>query len=185
MSRLKKRYVEQVKSELQKKFNYSNPMKVPQLRKVVINMGIAEASKDKNTTQACVNELTLITGQKPIIMKAKKAISNFKLRKGQPIGIKVTLRGVRMYDFLDRFFNIVCPRIRDFRGFESKCDGRGNYSLGLDDHQMFPELNLDEVKRAQGMHISFVTTASNDEECVELLRQLGLPFKNIPVLVAS
>src|ERR1700693_5063109 len=158
MSRLKKRFLEKVKPELQEKFQYSNPMKVPALQKIVINMGIAEASKDKNSIQDCVKELTVLSGQKPIITKAKKAISNFKLREGQPIGIKVTLRGVRMYDFIDRFFNIVCPRIRDFRGFPTKCDGRGNYSLGIDDHQVFPELNLDEVKRAQGMHITFVTS---------------------------
>lgn len=185
MSRLKKVYKDKVKAELHKKFNYANPMMVPSLRKIVINMGIAEASKDKNTTQDCVKELTAISGQKPIITKAKKAISNFKLRKGQAIGIKVTLRGSRMYDFLDRFCNIAAPRIRDFRGFPIKCDGRGNYTLGLDDHQVFTELNLDEVKRAQGMHITFVTTAQTDEECVELLRLLGLPFKNLPVAVAA
>lgn len=185
MSRLKKRYLEEVKAQLQSKFGYDNPMKIPALRKVVINMGIAEASKDKNTIQACVNEMTALSGQKPIITKAKKAISNFKLREGQPIGIKVTLRGVRMYEFIDRFFNIVCPRIRDFRGFPTKCDGRGNFSLGLDDQQVFPEINLDDVKRAQGMHITFVTSAHNDEECIELLRLLGLPFKNLPVSVAA
>lgn len=185
MSRLKKKYLEEVKSELQKKFAYSNPNMMPALKKVVLNMGIAEASKDKNTIQDCVKELALITGQKPIIIKAKKAISNFKLREGQPIGIKVTLRGQRMYDFIDRLFNIVSPRIRDFRGFPTKCDGRGNYSLGLEDQQVFPELNLDEVKRSQGMHITFVTSASKDEECVELLRLLGLPFKNLPVSVAA
>lgn len=185
MSRLKKKYLEEVKGELQKKFGYANPMMIPTLEKVVINMGIAEASKDKNTTQDCVKELTALSGQKPIITKAKKAISNFKLREGQPIGVKVTLRGVRMYDFIDRFFNIVCPRIRDFRGFPVKCDGRGNFSLGLDDQQVFPEINLDEVKRAQGMNITFVTTAQTDEECVELLRLLGLPFKNLPISVAA
>lgn len=185
MSRLKKRYLEEVKSEMLKKFGYSNPMKVPSLRKVVINMGIAEASKEKNAIQDCINELTMITGQKPIVTKAKKAISNFKLREGQPIGLKVTIRGLRMYDFIDRFFNIVTPRIRDFRGFPTKCDGSGNYTLGLDDQQVFPELNLDEVKRAQGMHITFVTSAQTDEECVELLRLLGLPFKNLPVSVAA
>lgn len=160
-------------------------MMIPGLKKVVINMGIAEASKDKNTVQACVKELEALSGQKPIITKARKAISNFKLREDQPIGIKVTLRGVRMYEFLDRFFNIVCPRIRDFRGFPSKCDGSGNYSLGLDDQQVFPEINLDEVKKTQGMHITFVTSAKTDEECVELLRLLGLPFKNLPITVAA
>jgi large subunit ribosomal protein L5 len=184
MSRLMKRYLDVVKSEMQKKFEYANPMMNPRLLKVVINMGIAEASKDKNAMQDCIKELTLLSGQKPIITKAKKAISNFKLREKQPIGLKVTLRGLRMFDFIDRFFNIVCPRIRDFRGFESKCDGRGNFSLGLEDQQVFPEINLDEVKRSQGMNISFVTSAKTDEECVELLRLLGLPFKNLPIAVA-
>jgi len=148
-------------------------------------MGIAEASKDKNAIQDCVKELTLLSGQKPIITKARKAISNFKLREKQPIGIKVTLRGIRMYDFLDRFVNIVCPRIRDFRGFSITCDGRGNYTLGLVDQQIFPEINLDEVKRTQGMHITFVTSAKTDEECIELLRLLGVPFKNLPISVAA
>lgn len=185
MSRLKKRYKEEIKKTLQEKFSYSNPMKIPALNKVVINMGIAEASKDKNQIQDCIKEMTALSGQKPIVVKAKKAISNFKLREGQPIGIKVTLRGKRMYDFIDRFFNIVCPRVRDFRGFSIKCDGRGNYSLGLDDQQVFPEVNLDEVKRSQGMNITFVTSAETDEECVELLRLLGLPFKNLPVVVAA
>lgn len=185
MSRLKDRYLSEIKEALQKQFKYANPMQVPALTKIVINMGIAEASKDKNSIQDCVKELTMLSGQKPIIVKSKKAISNFKLRQGQPIGIKVTLRGTRMYEFLDRFINIVCPRIRDFRGFSSKCDGRGNFSLGLDDQQVFPEINLDEVKRAQGMNITFVTGAKTDEECVELLRMLGIPFKNLPISVAA
>jgi large subunit ribosomal protein L5 len=185
MSRLKKRYKESIKAELLKKFGYDNPMLIPTLEKVVINMGIAEASKDKNSIQDCVKELTMLAGQKPIITKAKKAISNFKLREGQPIGVKVTLRGVRMWDFIDRFFNIVCPRIRDFRGFPTKCDGRGNYTLGIDDQQVFPEINLDEVKKTQGMNITFVTSAKTDDECIELLRLLGLPFKNLPISVAA
>jgi large subunit ribosomal protein L5 len=185
MSRLKQRYFEKIKEELQSKFNYPNPMMIPELQKIVLNMGIAEATKDKNSIQACVNEMTLITGQKPIITKAKKAISNFKLREGQAIGIKVTLRGKRMYDFLDRFCNIASPRIRDFRGFATKADGHGNYTLGIDDHQIFTELNLDEVKRAQGMHITFVTSAITDDECIELLRLFGLPFKNLPVAIAA
>ncbi len=184
-SRLKQRYLDSVKAELQQKFGYANPMKVPKLLKIVINMGIAEASKDKNSTQDCVKELAQITGQKPIITRAKKAISNFKLREGQPIGIKVTMRGERMYDFMDRFCNIAAPRIRDFRGFNVKCDGRGNFTLGLEDHQVFTELNLDEVKRTQGMHITLITSAQTDAECVELLRLLGLPFKNLPVAVAA
>lgn len=185
MSRLKQRYLAEVKNQLQEKFEYKNSMLIPGLKKIVINMGIAEASKDKNLIQDHVNELTMLSGQKPIITKARIAISNFKLREEQPIGIKVTLRGVRMYDFLDRFCNIVCPRIRDFRGFPSKCDGQGNFSLGLDDQQVFPEINLDNVKRAQGMNITFVTSAPTDEECVELLRLLGLPFKNLPITVAA
>lgn len=185
MSRLKKRYQAEIKPALQEKFSYKNPMQVPGLSKVVINMGIAEASKDKNSIQDCVKEMTMLSGQKPIVIKAKKAISNFKLREKQPIGIKVTLRGQRMYDFLDRFVNIVCPRIRDFRGFPSKCDGSGNFSLGLEDQQIFPEINLDQVKRTQGMHITFVTSAKTDEECVELLRLLGVPFKNLPISVAA
>lgn len=183
MSRLKTRYQAEIKSQLQERFGYANPMQIPKLVKVVINMGIAEASKDKNAVQDCVKELTMLSGQKPIITKAKKAISNFKLREGQPIGVKVTLRGVRMFDFLDRFANIVCPRIRDFRGFLPKGDGRGNYTLGLNDQQIFPEVNLDAVKRAQGMDITIVTSAETDEECIELLRLLGVPFKNLPVVV--
>jgi len=185
MSRLKERYQEFVKAELQKKFGYKNKMNVPTVMKVVINMGIAELSKDKNALQDCVNELTLISGQRPIITKARLSISNFKLRQGQPVGVKVTLRGLRMYDFMDRFFNIVSPRIRDFRGFNTKADGHGNYSIGIDDHQIFPELNLDEVKRSVGMNITFVTDATTDEECIELMRLLGLPFKNLPVAVAA
>lgn len=183
MSRLKKRYNDKVRPELQEKFGYVNPMQVPKLQKIVINMGIAEATKDKNAIQDCVKELSALSGQKAVLTYAKKAISNFKLREGQPIGVKVTLRGERMMDFLDRFVNIVCPRIRDFRGFNEKCDGRGNYSVGLEDQQIFPEVNLDEVKRTQGMNITFVTTSKSDDECVELLRLFGVPFKNRPIVV--
>jgi len=185
MSRMKKRYQESVKEQLQSKFAYKNPMMIPKLKKIVINMGIAEASKDKNIIQAHVNEMALLSGQQPVITKAKKAISNFKLRIGQPIGIKVTLRGKRMYEFLDRFCNIVVPRIRDFRGFTPKGDGRGSFTLGLDDQQVFPEINLDEVKRTQGMNITLVSDAKTDQECIELLRLLGVPFKNLPVAVAA
>lgn len=183
MSRLKKRYHEKVKPYLIKRFECQNPMMVPALKKVVISMGIAEAAKDKNATQDCIQELSLIAGQKPVVQKAKLAISNFKLRKGQPVGLKVTLRGKRMYDFVDRFCNIAAPRIRDFRGFSTKGDGRGCYTLGLEDQQIFPELNLDLVKRAQGMNITFVTTAKDDEQCTELLRLLGIPFKGLTVVV--
>lgn len=177
MSRLKKKYTSEVRESLQKKFEYGNPMQIPQLKKIVISMGIAEATKDKNALQDCIKEMALLSGQKPIVTRSKKAIANFKLREGQAIGLKVTLRRKRMYDFLDRFCNIVSPRIRDFRGFPKKGDGRGCYSLGLDDQQIYPEINLDEVKRTQGMNIAFVTSATTDEECHELLKLLGLPFK--------
>lgn len=177
MSRIKVLYENTVKGSLLDKFGYKNVMMVPKLKKIVISMGVAEALKDKNAMQDSFKELTLLSGQRPIITKAKKAISNFKLREDQGIGLKVTLRGKRMYDFFDRFTNIVCPRIRDFRGFNKKGDGRGSYSLGLDDQQVFPELNLDEVKRAQGMNITFVTSATTDDECYELLKQMGMPYK--------
>lgn len=178
MSRLKEKYQKEVKKHLQDKFGYENPMMIPQVKKIVISMGLAEASKDKNSLQAAVNELTMLSGQKPLLTRSKKAIANFKLRENQVIGAKVTIRKKRMYDFMDRFFNIVSPRIRDFRGFPLKCDGSGSYSLGLDDQQIFPEINLDLVKRAQGMNITFVTSAQTDDECIELLKGLGLPFKN-------
>lgn len=177
MSRLKNKYNEEIKQKLLAEFGYDNPMLIPQLKKVVISMGLAEASKDKNAIQDCVNELTQLSGQKPVLTKARTSIANFKLREDQIIGAKVTLRGKRMYDFIDRFFNIASPRIRDFRGFPLKGDGRGNYSLGLQDQQIFPEINLDKVKRAQGMNITFVTSAVNEEECCMLLKELGLPFK--------
>jgi len=177
MSRLQKKYKEEVKSALQDRFKYTNPMLMPALKKVVISMGVAEATKDKNAMQDCIKEMTLLSGQKPVLTRARKSVANFKLREGQAIGVKVTLRKKRMYEFLDRFCNIVSPRIRDFRGFPLKCDGRGNYSIGIEEQQIFPEINLDEVKRTQGMNITFVTTARTDSECVELLKQLGLPFK--------
>ncbi|NGX44913.1 MAG: 50S ribosomal protein L5 [Chlamydiae bacterium] len=178
MSRVLKKYRSEIRPALKEKFALPNEMLIPSLKKIIISMGIAEASKDKNAVQDCVKELTLLSGQKPIFTLARKSIANFKLREEQPIGLKVTLRRKRMYDFIDRFCNIISPRIRDFRGFAVKCDGQGNYSLGLDDQQVFPEINLDEVKRAQGMNITFVTSATNDEECFELLKMLGLPFKN-------
>jgi large subunit ribosomal protein L5 len=177
MSRLRKKYDEEIRSKLKDKFDYENVMQIPGLKRVVINMGIGEGTKDRNVVQDAAAELALIAGQAPVKTRAKKSISNFKLREGQAIGLKVSLRQKRMYDFIDRFFNIACPRIRDFRGFNVKCDGRGNYTLGLDDQQIFPELNLDNVKRIQGMHITFVTSAKTDEECLELLTLLGLPFK--------
>lgn len=177
MPRLKDKYHNEIKKIMQDKFEYENPMMTPVLSKIVISMGLAEAGKDKNALQDCLNELAMLSGQRPVLTRSRKAIAGFKLRENQAIGAKVTLRGARMWYFLDRFINIVCPRIRDFRGFPEKCDGRGNYSLGLDDQQVFPEIKLDLVKRTQGMNITFVTTAKRDEECLELLRQLGFPFK--------
>jgi len=177
MSRLQKKYHEEVKQAMQEKYGYKNAMLVPKLKKIVISMGVAEALKDKNALQEHAKELALLSGQKPASTRAKKSIANFKLREGQAIGLKVTLRKKRMYDFLDRFSNIVAPRIRDFRGLPLKCDGRGNFTFGLEEQQIFPEINPDQVKRAQGMHITMVTTATTDAECVELLKMLGLPFK--------
>jgi large subunit ribosomal protein L5 len=147
------------------------------VKKIVISMGLAEALKDKNALQEHSEELMMLSGQKPIVTRSKKAISNFKLREGQPIGLMVTLRGKRMYDFLDRFCHIVAPRIRDFRGFSKKGDGHGNYNFGLVDQQIFPEVNLDKVKRAQGMNVTIVTSALSDPDCIELLTLLGFPFK--------
>lgn len=184
MTRLKKRYEETVKGELKSKFEYSNVMNVPRLKKIVINVGNAEMSRDKNALQDTVSELALIAGQSPIVMRSKKAISNFKLREDAPIGAKVTLRGHRMWDFLDRFVNLVAPRIRDFRGFKPGCDRNGNCNIGIEDHTIFPELNLDKVKATKGMNITFVTSAETDNECIELLRLLGMPFKNHEVVVA-
>lgn len=176
MSRLRKQYTEEIKAEMTKRFGYKNVMLVPKLAKVVINMGVSEAVKDKGVLPDHLNELALIAGQKPVPTLAKISVSNFKLREGQAIGAMVTLRGSRMYDFVDRFLNIDAPRIRDFRGFKRKADGRGNYSLGLDSQEIFHGLNLDDVKRTQGMNITFVTTAKSDEECLAMLEMLGMPF---------
>jgi large subunit ribosomal protein L5 len=177
MSNLKKKYLSEIVPSLKSKHQNKNPMEIPKLTKIVVSMGIAEALKDKNVIQDHAAELALLTGQKPAETKARKAISNFKLREDQTIGLKVTLRGKRMYDFMERFCHIVAPRIRDFRGFERKADGRGNYHVGLQDQQVFPEIDLDKVKRAQGMNIAFVTTANSDGEAVELLEMMGFPFK--------
>jgi|SRR3989344_711281 len=178
MSRLQKKYKEEIIPELKKRHPEKNVMEMPVLKKIVISMGLGEAVKDKNAIQEHSDELMLLSGQKPVVTKSKNAISNFKLREDQPIGLMVTLRGKRMFEFLDRFCNIVTPRIRDFRGFGRKCDGRGNYNFGVSDQQIYPEINLDKVKRAQGMNLTLVTTASTDEDCVELLTLLGFPFKS-------
>jgi large subunit ribosomal protein L5 len=178
MSRLQKKYTKEIVPELLSRHPEKGTMELPTLKKIVISMGLGEAIKDKNAIQEHSDELTLLSGQKPVVTKSKKAISNFKLREDQPIGLMVTLRGKRMYEFLDRFCHIVSPRIRDFRGFGTKCDGRGNYSFGITDQQIFPEINLDKVKRTQGMNVTLVTTAQSDNDCVELLTMLGFPFKS-------
>lgn len=177
MSRLQEKFNKEILPKLQESHNDKNIMQIPRLKKIIVSMGIAEAAKDKNAIQDHIHELMMLTGQKPIVTKSKKAISNFKLREDSPVGLQVTLRGKRMYDFLDRFCNICAPRIRDFRGFQSKCDGRGSYNFGISDQQIFPEINLDAVKRSQGMNITLVTTAETDKDCVELLQNLGFPFK--------
>jgi len=177
MSRLYKKFKDEIQPELKARHPERSAMALPVLKKIVISMGLGDALKDKNALQEHSDELALLSGQRPIVTRSKKAISNFKLREDQPVGAVVTLRGKRMYDFLDRFCNIVAPRIRDFRGFGKKCDGRGNYSFGINDQQIFPEINLDKVKRTQGMNVTFVTTAQNDDDCIELLSLLGFPFK--------
>lgn len=177
MSRLYQKYKSEILPELKKRHPDRNVMAFPVMKKIIISMGLGEGLKDKNALQEHTEELTALSGQKPVVTRAKKAISNFKLREGQPVGLMVTLRGARMYDFLDRFCNIVAPRIRDFRGFSRKCDGRGSYNFGITDQQIFPEINLDKVKRTQGMNITLVTTAAEDQDCIELLTMLGFPFK--------
>lgn len=185
MSRLKKRYNSEVRPAIQKKFSIANVMQIPTLEKVVINMGIAEASKDKNAIQDHLQELALISGQKPVLTKARKSIAGFKLREGQEIGMKVTLRGTRMWDFIDRLVNVVLPRVPDFRGLKVSSDGNGNYTFGFPDQQMFPEINLDNVRHSQGMNITIVTSAKGHDECIELLRMLGMPFKDLEIVAAQ
>jgi len=175
--RLKKQYFERVVEELAKKFGYSNVMQAPRLIKIVVNMGVGEGVRDIKALDAAVNDLAQITGQRPVITRAKKSIANFKIRAGMPIGCKVTLRGNRMYEFLERLVNIAIPRIRDFRGLSGHSfDGRGSYTFGIRDQLIFPEIDLDKIMRAQGMDITIVTDAKTDDEARELLRQLGMPF---------
>lgn len=163
---------------LQKRFNYKNVMQVPRLDRIVVNMGVGDAVEDQKHIDHAIEDMQIITGQKPSIRRAKKSISNFKLRQGMPIGCMVTLRRWRMYEFLDRFISLAVPRIRDFRGLpDNSFDGRGNYTLGLKEQIMFPEINYDKVAKIRGMNITFVTTAKTDEECYELLAALGMPFR--------
>ena len=178
MSRLKDTYENEIKTEMIKKFGYKNVMQVPKLEKIVINMGVGEARDNAKVLESVVKDLTEISGQKPVITKAKKSIANFKLREGMPIGCKVTLRGDRMYEFADRLINLALPRVRDFRGVSADAfDGRGNYALGIKEQIIFPEIEYDKVDKVRGMDIIFVTTARTDEESRELLRLFGMPFK--------
>lgn len=178
MNRLKERYENEIVKSLMTKFNYSSVMQVPAMEKIVINIGVGDAVSNSKLLDEAVEELTLISGQKPVITKAKKSIAGFKLREGMPIGCKVTLRGEKMYEFLDKLVSISLPRVRDFRGVpKNSFDGRGNYTLGVKEQLIFPEINFDKVNKLRGMDIVFVTTAKTDEEGHELLAQLGMPFQ--------
>ena len=178
MNRLQERYENEVVKSLMEKFNYSSKMQAPKIEKIVINIGVGDAVSNSKLLDDAVNELTLITGQKPVITKAKKSIAGFKLRAGQAIGCKVTLRGERMYEFLDKLINVSLPRVRDFRGVSNNSfDGRGNYTLGIKEQLIFPEIDFDKVNKLRGMDVVFVTTAKTDEEGHELLAMLGMPFQ--------
>lgn len=177
-ARLKENYDNNVFKALMEKFSYANPMEVPKLEKVTINMGLGEAKDNAKIMEGAVEELALITGQKPVVTKAKKSIANFKVRQGMPVGAKVTLRGENMYTFVDKFINIALPRVRDFKGVsKNSFDGRGNYSLGIKEQLIFPEINYDKVDMIKGMNIVFTTTAKTDEEAAALLELLGMPFE--------
>ncbi len=177
MARLKEYYAKEVAPALMKKFSYKSVMQIPKLDKIVVNVGAGEVKDNPKAMDAIVNDLGLITGQKALICKARKSVANFKLREGMPIGAKVTLRGERMYEFLDRLFNVALPRVRDFRGINANSfDGRGNYSMGLKEQLIFPEIDYDKIDKVRGMDICFVTTAKTDEEARELLTLMGAPF---------
>lgn len=176
--RLKTRYREEIRKNLNEEFNYDNVMQIPGVTKVVVNMGVGEAARDSKVINGALEDLTAITGQKPQLRRAKKSIANFKLREGMPIGARVTLRGDRMWEFLDRLLTIALPRIRDFRGLsDQQFDGHGNYTFGLSEQSMFYEIDIDKIDRPRGMDITVVTTATSDEEGRKLLRELGFPFK--------
>ena len=177
-AQLKKVYKETIAPSLQKQFNYSSSMQIPVLKKIVINQGLGDATQDKKIIDVAINEMTAITGQKAVATYSRKDIANFKLRKKMPIGVMVTLRRERMYEFLEKLVRVSLPRIRDFKGIESKFDGRGNYTLGVSEQIIFPEINIDQIDRIQGMNITFVTSAQTDEEGFALLKGFGLPFKN-------
>ena len=178
MNRLKEKYVNEIVPSLRENYNYSSIMEVPKLDKIVINMGVGEAAHNSKMLDAAIADLTLLSGQKPVVTRAKKAIAGFKLREGQPIGCKVTLRGENMYNFLDKLLSIALPRVRDFRGVSNKSfDGRGNYTLGLTEQLIFSEIEYDNVVKLRGMDIVFVTTANTNDEAYDLLKGLGMPFK--------
>lgn len=174
---LKKDYTERIVPALEKEFGYTSVMQVPELKKIVINQGLGEATQDKKIIETSINELTAITGQKAVQTLSKKDISNFKVRKKMPIGARVTLRRDKMYEFLERLVRVALPRIRDFKGIEGKLDGRGNYTLGITEQIIFPEINIDNISKLMGMNITFVTSANTDEEGFALLKHFGLPFK--------
>ena len=175
---LKKEYAERIAPALMKQFNYSSSMQIPVLKKIVINQGLGMATADKKIIEVAINEITAITGQKAVATISKKDVAQFKLRKKMPIGVMVTLRRERMYEFLEKLVRVALPRIRDFKGIESKFDGRGNYTLGIQEQIIFPEINIDTIDRILGMNITFVTSAKTDEEGYALLKEFGLPFKN-------
>ena len=175
---LKKEYAERIAPALMKQFNYSSSMQIPVLKKIVINHGLGMATADKKIIEVAINELTTITGQKAVATVSKKDVAQFKLRKKMPIGVMVTLRREKMYEFLEKLVRVALPRIRDFKGIESKFDGRGNYTLGIQEQIIFPEINIDTIDRILGMNITFVTSAPTDEEGYALLKEFGLPFKN-------
>jgi large subunit ribosomal protein L5 len=175
---LKKEYAERIAPALMKQFNYTSSMQIPVLKKIVINQGLGIATADKKIIDVAINELTAITGQKAVPTVSRKDVANFKLRKKMPIGVRVTLRRERMYEFLEKLVRVALPRIRDFKGIESKFDGRGNYTLGIQEQIIFPEINIDTIDRILGMNITFVTSAPTDEEGYALLKEFGLPFKN-------
>ena len=177
-ARLRESYKKDVFPALQEKFQYKNVMEVPKLTKVTINMGLGEAKDNAKMLEGAVEELAIISGQRPVVTKAKKSIANFKIRQGMPVGAKVTLRGDNMYEFIDKFFNIALPRVRDFKGVsKNSFDGRGNYSIGIKEQLVFPEIEYDKVEKIKGMNIVFTTTAKTDEEAQELLRLMGMPFE--------
>ncbi len=177
MARLKEKYEREILPELKKTLGRENPMSIPRLEKIVVNMGVGKAIENKKRLEAAMTDLGLITGQKPVACKARKSVSNFKLRENMEIGCKVTLRKERMYEFLDRLIHVVMPRIRDFRGLRTKLDGRGNYTMGLAEQSVFPEVDLDRLEFQQGMDICFVTSADTDGEAFELLKSFGMPFR--------